>query len=131
MNRKRKRRQNKRKEVDRHHLTPRSRDGGNEAENLLLLKRYRHEAWHVLFDKRKKNANPKCRTLEEVIRLLQRVHKAKGRCLYAKANLPCRSTAHACAGSQESDTSKARSSASSNGKGTQASGGNSHDKRAS
>ena len=58
--------------ITRHHLTPRSR-GGNEAKsNLLRLKRKRHWYWHYVF---------KLLTLEEVIMLLVRVHRAKKRCL--------------------------------------------------
>ena len=62
---------------NRHHLTPRSRGGDESEENLFLLKLDRHFYWHKLFGNK---------TLEEVISLLQRVHQAKGRCLYAKAS---------------------------------------------
>lgn len=58
---------------NKHHLTPRKRGGDNEAANLLLLCGFRHMAWHILFGQK---------TLEEVIRLLQRVHSAKNRCAY-------------------------------------------------
>src|SRR5437764_85240 len=68
----------------RHHMTPRSRGGDNSPENLLLIKIERHFYWHKLF------ANL---TLEEVIRLLLRVHRAKGRCLYARMGLHCRTAA--------------------------------------
>ena len=64
---------------NRHHLTPRSRGGDESEENLFLLKLDRHFYWHKLFGNK---------TLEEVISLLQRVHQAKGRCLYAKASRP-------------------------------------------
>jgi hypothetical protein len=43
-----------------------------------LLKLDRHFYWHKLFGNK---------TLEEVISLLQRVHRAKGRCIYAQASL--------------------------------------------
>jgi|ERR1044071_288763 hypothetical protein len=56
---------------NRHHILPRSRDGGNERENIILLRVERHESWHLLFSDR---------TIEEVIELLIRVHRIKGRC---------------------------------------------------
>ena len=59
-----------------HHLTPRSRSGSHEEENILRLKAERHFYWHQLFRK----PNGEERTLEEIIALLMRVHKAKGRC---------------------------------------------------
>jgi hypothetical protein len=58
---------------NKHHLTPKKRGGDNEPENILLLGAFRHMAWHILFGQK---------TLEEVIRLLQRVHSAKNRCAY-------------------------------------------------
>jgi len=61
---------------NKHHLTPRSRGGDESEENLFLLKLDRHFYWHKLFGNK---------TLEEVISFLQRVHRAKGRCPYAKA----------------------------------------------
>lgn len=64
-----------------HHLLPRSRGGEQTADNLLLIHIDRHRRWHNLFG---------TRSLEEVILLLVRVHRAKGRCLYAKMGLPCR-----------------------------------------
>ena len=64
---------------NKHHLTPRSRGGDESDENLFLLKLDRHFYWHKLFGNK---------TLEEVICLLQRVHRAKGRCLYAQARMP-------------------------------------------
>lgn len=66
---------------NKHHLLPRSRGGDNSLDNLLLLKVNRHFYWHRLFG---------ARSLEEVIFLLMRVHRAKGRWLYAKIGLPCR-----------------------------------------
>lgn len=57
-----------RRVMTRHHLTPRSRQGGNEEANLLRLYSDRHEIWHALFDNR---------TLEETIALLQRVSQMK------------------------------------------------------
>lgn len=65
---------------NKHHLTPRRRGGDNEPENILLLGAFRHMAWHILFGQK---------TLEEVIRLLQRVHRAKNRCAYKQLNAPC------------------------------------------
>jgi len=64
-----------------HHLLPRSRGGEKTTDNLLLIHIDRHQKWHSLFGNR---------SLEEVILLLVRVHRAKGRCLYAKMDLPCR-----------------------------------------
>src|SRR5215213_2865949 len=70
---------------NRHHLTPVSLNGGDDPENLLLLKVSRHQALHVAFRKR----NGKERSLEEIIVLLVRVHRIKGRCLYAAMGRPC------------------------------------------
>ena len=53
-----------------HHLTPASRNGGNVRQNLLFIKVDRHDLWHRLWGNR---------TLEEVIALLQRVARMKGR----------------------------------------------------
>jgi hypothetical protein len=58
---------------NKHHLTPKNRGGDNAQENILLLNVFRHMAWHILFGQK---------TLEEVIRLLQRLHSAKDRCAY-------------------------------------------------
>ena len=54
---------------NRHHLIPRSRGGGNDRRNLLLIKIDRHETWHRLFGNL---------TLNEVIGLLIRLKRAKG-----------------------------------------------------
>jgi hypothetical protein len=51
-----------------HHLTPRSRFGGNERSNLLLINKVRHVEWHRVFSNL---------TLDEVIYLLQRIKRAK------------------------------------------------------
>lgn len=53
-----------------HHLTPKSRGGGNEVSNILLLYETKHRIWHEVFHNR---------TLEEVIELLIRVQHAKRR----------------------------------------------------
>lgn len=66
---------------NRHHLFPKNRGGEDTPDNLLLLKTQRHYFWHKLFGKR---------SLEEVILLLVRIHRAKGRCLYAKLGRACR-----------------------------------------
>lgn len=79
-----KRRRNKKKNS--HHLTPVSVGGDNDRSNLLLLNVGRHRALHSAFRKR----NGKERTLEDIIRLLVRVHRIKGRCVYAKLGQPCR-----------------------------------------
>jgi hypothetical protein len=65
---------------NRHHLFPKNRGGDDTPDNLLLLKTYRHYFWHKLFGRR---------SLEEVILLLVRIHRAKGRCLYAKMGRAC------------------------------------------
>jgi hypothetical protein len=54
---------------NRHHfLLPKSRGGGMDFNNLLLIDIEKHEAWHRIF----KNA-----TAEEVLCLLERVVRAK------------------------------------------------------
>lgn len=58
---------------NRHHLIPKSRlrkrgRKDDSVNNLLLIEIERHVAWHKLFD---------TRTLDEVIKLLQRVKRAK------------------------------------------------------
>lgn len=52
-----------------HHLTPRSRGGSDHRRNLLYISGYLHVQWHKVFGNR---------TLPEVIRLLQRIERAKG-----------------------------------------------------
>lgn len=84
MSRRSRRKRNKKK--DRHHLTPVSCGGDNDASNFLLLTTLRHRALHNAFRRR----NGKERTLEDIIRLLVRVHRIKGRCVYAKLGQPCR-----------------------------------------
>jgi len=56
------------KDRGRHHLTPKTREGGDEVSNLLLLKTERHEHWHKIFGNR---------TLEEVILVLIRLKQMK------------------------------------------------------
>ena len=65
---------------NKHHLTPKKRGGDNEPENILLIGAFKHQAWHILFGQK---------TLEEVIRLLQRVHRAKNRCAYKTLKASC------------------------------------------
>lgn len=60
----------RKKRRNRHHLTPKSRGGEGYRYNLLLIGMDRHEAWHRLWGNR---------TLAEVISLLKRVERAKGR----------------------------------------------------
>lgn len=38
-----------RKERDRHHRKPRSIGGTNDHENISIVPRNKHEAWHLLF----------------------------------------------------------------------------------
>ena len=53
---------------NRHHLVPKSRNGGNSPDNLLWIDIERHEYWHKVFGNR---------TLEEVIRLLIKLKELK------------------------------------------------------
>ena len=53
-----------------HHLTNKCMGGGYSDSNLLLIKIERHQAWHVIFGNR---------SLEEVIEILQRIQRMKGR----------------------------------------------------
>ncbi len=72
---KRKRWIESRRWIDEHHLGPRSRSGSGEVQNLIRIKRYRHEAWHALFDL----PGNQCRTIDEIIALLVRLRDAKRR----------------------------------------------------
>lgn len=54
--------------LTKHHLQPRSRGGQTIMSNLFRLDSYRHLAYHLLFGNK---------TLEEVIKLLQRVQHIK------------------------------------------------------
>jgi hypothetical protein len=56
---------------NKHHLSPKSRNGTNDKTNILLLRVDRHEAMHTLFGNR---------TLEEIIVLLIKIHRRKRRC---------------------------------------------------
>jgi len=53
-----------------HHLTPKSRGGKDAKENLLYIRESRHNLWHRLWGNR---------TLEEVVSLLTRLVRMKGR----------------------------------------------------
>lgn len=55
---------------NRHHLRPKSRGGKRTKENILNIKIDRHHYWHKVFGNM---------TLDEVIELLQRIKRAKGR----------------------------------------------------
>jgi len=66
---KRQNRLRKLKRPTKHHLRPRCRNGNNDPANVLLLMNERHQAWHCLFGNR---------TLDEVIRVLQRIRSVKG-----------------------------------------------------
>jgi len=55
---------------NRHHLTPKIRGGGIESSNLLTIDIDKHIYWHRIFG---------TLTLEEVINLLIRLKKMKGR----------------------------------------------------
>jgi len=53
---------------NKHHLTPKSRNGKSTVNNLLLIDIDRHNEWHKIFG---------VETLEEVIKLLIRLKRAK------------------------------------------------------
>ena len=55
---------------NKHHLTPRSRNGRSTPSNLLLIDIGKHACWHKLFGNR---------TLREVICLLQKLERLKRR----------------------------------------------------
>lgn len=61
----------KNRRYNRHHMRPKSRGGTKDPKNMLYMKIDRHDAWHLLFGNR---------TISEVIRLLIRIKRAKGRC---------------------------------------------------
>jgi hypothetical protein len=65
---------------NKHHIQTKARGGNSERENILLLKVERHEAWHYLFGQK---------NIEEIIALLIRVHRLKGRCIYAAMGRNC------------------------------------------
>ena len=55
---------------NRHHLVPRSKGGSGHPSNLLLIDITKHREWHRIFG---------LLTLEEVIRLLQRLQRCKAK----------------------------------------------------
>lgn len=63
------RRRRKQAGKNRHHLLNKVRGGDCSPENLLVLKKTKHEAWHTLF----KNSDP-----EYIIAVLERMMKMKG-----------------------------------------------------
>ena len=54
---------------NRHHLKNKCRGGDFSPENILILKRWKHDAWHRVF----KNSDP-----EYICRVLQRMMRMKG-----------------------------------------------------
>lgn len=68
MGKKKKHKMKRYRNRNRHHLVPKSRGGSAAPSNLLLIDIDRHRVWHKLFGNL---------TLEEVIRLLQRLQKCK------------------------------------------------------
>lgn len=56
------------KKLSDHHLTPRSRNGGDEISNLLKMDTRRRQAWHLLFHNL---------TLIEIVDLLLRLYYLK------------------------------------------------------
>jgi hypothetical protein len=65
-----KRNKKKVRRMVKHHITNRCKGGKNVPSNLILLKENREKAWHQVFGNK---------SFEEVIELLQRVCKIKGR----------------------------------------------------
>ena len=63
----------KRVKLTKHHLTPKERMGTGEPSNILMLWRDRHDYFHKIFGNR---------TLEELIAVLQRIARMKGRDCY-------------------------------------------------
>jgi len=59
-----------RQHKNRHHLTPKSRDGDNNVTNILWIDMEKHQKWHALWGNR---------TLEEIISLLTRLQRMKHR----------------------------------------------------
>ena len=68
MNKSKKEKKSLKRKRDKHHLTPRSRNGNSNQSNLLLIKISRHRGWHSTWGNR---------TLDEVIAILLRVQHAK------------------------------------------------------
>ena len=58
----------KKKRMNRHHLRPKSRKGGNEKSNIAIFHIDRHENWHRVFGNK---------TLDEIIELLIRFRDIK------------------------------------------------------
>lgn len=58
----------KRKKMNKHHLTPKSRGGKDQEWNLAIFDKLRHSYWHRVFGNK---------TLEEVIELLTRFKRFK------------------------------------------------------
>ena len=58
---------------NRHHILPRRRGGNSHKENLLLIDERVHVYWHKVFG---------LRTIGEVIKLLERIERAKRRQRY-------------------------------------------------
>lgn len=58
----------KRQQMNRHHLTPKSRGGSSQEFNIAIFDIERHKFWHKVFGNR---------TLEEVIELLIRFKRFK------------------------------------------------------
>ena len=56
--------------LNRHHLQPKSLGGSNHPSNLLLINIDKHKEWHRLFG---------LLNLEEVIALLQRLQRCKAK----------------------------------------------------
>lgn len=54
--------------LTKHHLLAEARGGNNRPENILFLKREKHDTWHTLFGNM---------SLEEAINLLQRTKRMK------------------------------------------------------
>ena len=57
-------------DITNHHIKNRSRGGGDEAFNILRMKRGKHEVWHKIFGNK---------DIPEIIKLLERIQRMKER----------------------------------------------------
>jgi hypothetical protein len=58
----------RRNKITRHHILPQSRGGGGTPDNIWMLPRYKHDAWHSLFG---------LRTIDEAIGFLKELKQRK------------------------------------------------------
>ena len=60
----------KRNRRTKHHLVPRSKGGGDDPGNIMMMDEKLHHAWHVLFGNQ---------TIGQIIRMLLGIYYAKGK----------------------------------------------------